>query len=92
MKTALRQRRKGEGLTQAKVAKQANISIRHYQYIEAGERLPNVYTAQLIATALNATVEQVFPPESPSAREAGINPKVHHTTIHNNSQAKRGEI
>lgn len=48
-------------ITQSKIAKEANISVMSYQRYEAGERIPNVYTAQLIAQALQTTVEELFP-------------------------------
>ena len=55
--------REKAGLKQAQVAKQARITQRVYQYYEAGERKPNVYTAQLIARALNVSVSDIFPIE-----------------------------
>ena len=57
---ALINAREKTGLTQAQVADKAKITTRVYQYYEAGERKPNVYTAQLIAKALNSTVEELF--------------------------------
>jgi len=63
----LKDRRDEVGLTQVQVADKAGITVRAYQYIEAGGRVPNVHTAQLIAHALNSTVEVLFPlPESNS--------------------------
>jgi len=53
--------RKNKGLLQIQVAKKANILIRSYQRYETGERVPNVYTAQLLAQALQTTVEELFP-------------------------------
>ena len=53
--------REQKGLTQVEVANKAEITERSYQRYEAGERLPNVHTAQLIAKALNTTVEEIFP-------------------------------
>ena len=62
MKTIqLKQIRQNKGLTQVQVAKKANIGARSYQSYEAGERVPNAYTAQLIAQALQTTVEELFP-------------------------------
>lgn len=52
--------RKKNGLTQAEIASKSNISTRHYQSIEADECVPNVYTAILIARAVNTTVEDIF--------------------------------
>ena len=58
--TALVNARKDAGLTQVKVATQANISERYYQKLEAGTSRPNVDIAKLIAKALNSTVEDLF--------------------------------
>lgn len=46
---------------QVQVAEKAKITERSYQRYEAGERLPNVHTAQLIAQVLHTTVEDIFP-------------------------------
>lgn len=47
---------------QVEVAKKSNITERSYQRYEAGERVPNVYTAQLIAKALSIeNVNEIFP-------------------------------
>lgn len=61
MQTALKVFRETyTGLTQVQVAEKAKITERGYQYYKAGEQVPNVYTAQRIAKALNTTVEDVF--------------------------------
>ncbi len=57
----LKYKRKEFGFTQSKLADKAKISVLSYQRYESGERLPNVCTAQLIAQALNTTVEELFP-------------------------------
>ncbi len=57
----LKETRKKAKLKQIEVAKATNISIRAYQNYEYGERVPDVYTAQLIAQALHTTVEELFP-------------------------------
>ena len=57
----LKKRRNELGLTQAEVAKKSYISYRGYQNIEAGNRVPNVLSAQLIASALETTVDKIFP-------------------------------
>ena len=59
--TVLKQIRKQKGLKQLQIAKKASISLMSYQRYETGERVPNVYTAQLIAQALQTTVEEIFP-------------------------------
>lgn len=57
----LKEKREEQGLTQIQIAIKAMITVRAYQYIEKDGRAPNVYTAQLIAKALNSTVEELFP-------------------------------
>lgn len=59
--TILKKLREKTGLTQVEIAEKANITERSYQRYEAGERVPNVHTAQLIAQALHTTVEEIFP-------------------------------
>lgn len=65
----LKQARKKAKLTQSEIAKKANITTRVYQYYEAGKRTPNLYTAQLIAQALDTTVEELFPLPAVTAAE-----------------------
>ena len=60
MNLKLRNAREEAQLSQSEVALKACISRMSYQRYEAGERVPNVYTAQLIAKALNSTVESLF--------------------------------
>jgi DNA-binding XRE family transcriptional regulator len=59
--------RKTCNLTQKEVANRANISTRQYQYIEAGERKPNVETAISIARILGAKVEDLFATQTTKA-------------------------
>ncbi len=59
--TILKQKRKEKGLSQIEIAEKANIPIRSYQRYESGERIPTAYIAQLIAQALQTTVEELFP-------------------------------
>lgn len=61
IKSKLRLLRDSKGLTQVEIALKAGISTLSYQRYEAGERVPNVHTAQLIAQALHTTVEEIFP-------------------------------
>ena len=61
MKNNLKSIREKKGFTQVQVAEKARLSERGYQYIEAGQRLPNVMIAQKLAHVLNATVEEMFP-------------------------------
>lgn len=61
MKNNLKNIREKKGFTQVQVAEKAQMTERGYQYIEAGQRLPNIATAQRLAHVLNATVEEMFP-------------------------------
>lgn len=61
MKNNLKNIREKKGFTQVQVAEKAQLSERGYQYIEAGQRLPNVMIACKLASVLNATVEELFP-------------------------------
>ena len=61
MKTPLKKMREAKNLTQQKLAEQTDIAVRTYKYYESGERVPDVRTAQKIAKALNATVDELFP-------------------------------
>ncbi len=58
--TTLKQTRVKRGLTQVQLAEKANISVRHYQDIEAATSEPSVKIALLIAQALNTPVEFLF--------------------------------
>ena len=57
----LKEKGKKAKLTQVKIAKLVGISERAYQNYEYGERVPDVYTAQLIAQVLHEPVEKLFP-------------------------------
>lgn len=57
----LRHEREKQSLTQVQVAKKAGVSVVCYQRYEYGKRIPDAHTAQLIAKALNSTVEELFP-------------------------------
>ncbi len=61
MRAKLKKIRKEKNFTQFQIAKIAKISERQYRRIELGEQTPNVDTAQLIAQALQTTVEELFP-------------------------------
>ena len=58
--TKLKTTRQQNGLTQAEVAREANITVTSYQRIEYGKQIPKANTAKLIAKALNSTVEELF--------------------------------
>ena len=61
MTSRLKARRNELGLTQLQVAVKADVSYRGYQNIEAGNRVPNVLSAQRIASVLGTTVDKIFP-------------------------------
>lgn len=61
MNMKLREAREGSGMTQAQVAKKANVTERTYQYYESGKKEPGVRTAIRIAKTLGTTVEEIFP-------------------------------
>ena len=47
-------------LTQNELAKLIKTTIRNYQYLEYGKRLPRVDRAIALAKVLNTTVEELF--------------------------------
>ena len=71
MSTRLKIKRQQQGLTQAMVAKEANISEVSYQRIEYGSQTPSLKTAILIAETLNSTVEELFRVKS-STKEGAL--------------------
>ena len=56
----IRNKRSEMGLTQAQLAKKASITTIAYQRYEAGERVPNVHIAILIADALKVRTYKEF--------------------------------
>ena len=58
--TKLKLKRIAAGLTQAELAKSAQVTVQGYQRYEAGTRVPKADTAKRIALALNSTVEELF--------------------------------
>jgi DNA-binding XRE family transcriptional regulator len=69
---ALISRRKKCNLKQWQVADAINISIRHYQNIEAGDCKPNVETAISIANLLGCEVTDLFGPRrNPEENDKG---------------------
>lgn len=61
MKNNLKNIREKQGFTQKQIAKKVQLSERGYQYIEAGQRLPNIIVAQKLAYILHTTIEELFP-------------------------------
>lgn len=53
--------RKSLGLTQADMAAAAGVHRSYYGLIENGNRNPTLKIAAKIATALNSSIEQLFP-------------------------------
>ena len=60
MNLNLKKKRQEKNLTQIQISKIINVSGRTYQDYEAGKHVPNVYTALLIAQALDTKVEEIF--------------------------------
>lgn len=56
----LKKLRVKQNLTQEKIARELNISLRQYQYIEQQKVITNVITALAIAKILQSTVEEIF--------------------------------
>ena len=56
----LRAAREASGKTQARVAREAGITERGYQKVEANTVYKAIRTATRIARALNSTVEELF--------------------------------
>jgi len=56
----LQEARKQKGLSIAEVAKKAEITPRHYCYIEAGERVGSLPVLKKIAKALDLTDINLF--------------------------------
>jgi transcriptional regulator with XRE-family HTH domain len=66
---AIRNARMEKKLTQEKLAELVNISPVHVKQIEAGTRMPSVEVLYKISVTLNLSVDDVFFPEEPSAKE-----------------------
>ena len=61
----LKRYRKEKGLTQTEMARAAEISERHYQELEYGKNIPNVYAAILMADKLNVIdLRNLFPKQA----------------------------
>ncbi|MBO8160623.1 MAG: helix-turn-helix transcriptional regulator [Thermosipho sp. (in: Bacteria)] len=58
--TKIKEIRIQKGLTQETLARQAGITLRHYQRIENNQHTPNVKLALKIAKILNVPVENLF--------------------------------
>ena len=59
-KTKLSQARAAAGLTQARLAEIAGVSVLCYQQYESGKRIPRADTAIRIARAVGSSVEELF--------------------------------
>ena len=57
----LRRYRKKRGLTQAQLAKKADINSNYYAKIERGELKPSVETLEKIIKALKVKSSEIFP-------------------------------
>ncbi|HSX06837.1 MAG TPA: helix-turn-helix transcriptional regulator [Candidatus Saccharimonadia bacterium] len=56
----LRKARLAQGLTQAQVAKKADISENHYAQVERGEKNPTVSTFQSIINAIGVSSSEIL--------------------------------
>lgn len=52
--------RKASGLSKKDIADACDISIRFYDFVEAGDKNPSLDTAKKIADALGVTVDDIF--------------------------------
>lgn len=57
----LKKQRLSKDLTQKELAKQLNISERHYRYIEAGTRNPSINLALRLCEILEIDLTDLFP-------------------------------
>ena len=60
LNTELKKARKEKDFKQTELAIMCGIALRTYKYYESGERVPDVYTAQMMAKVLNKRVEDLF--------------------------------
>lgn len=65
----LTQVRLQSGLTQQALANRAGLALNTIVKLEAGRADPRLRTARCIAAALNSSVEELWPPESPRAKD-----------------------
>lgn len=70
----LKEKRIEKKLSQEKLARMVNITLKHYQNIEKGKSLPTVIIAINIAKILNSTVEELFSEQD----HTNIDPSHHH--------------
>ena len=57
----LKNKRLSKNLTQKELAKQVNISERHYRYIESGQRNPSINLALRLCEILEIDLADLFP-------------------------------
>ena len=57
----LKNHRLSKNLTQKELAKQLNISERHYRYIESGKRNPSIKLALRLCEILEIDLADLFP-------------------------------
>lgn len=63
MREWLKKQRNRIDMSQSSVAKDAGISQQYYSFIENGDRVPSVETAQAIATVLGFNWTRFFEPQ-----------------------------
>lgn len=54
-------RQQKDGLTQAKLSESVGITETHYQKLEHGKVVPNVYLSRRLALKLGVPVESLYP-------------------------------
>lgn len=53
--------RKASEMTQERLAEKIHLSAKYIQFIEAGNRTPSLKTLNKLASALNVSVNKLFP-------------------------------
>jgi len=69
---ALRRLRRAQGLTQEELAARAELSVRHYQLLEAGESInPELLTLVALCRALEVGIAELVVLEDPIIEKRG---------------------
>lgn len=69
----LRHFRKLKGLSQDKISKLAGCTVRYYQDLEYGKRMPNVYLAIALCDVLGVVdIREIFPPQATESSKLNI--------------------
>lgn len=69
----LKHYRKLKGLSQDKISKLAGCTVRYYQDLEYGKRVPNVYLAIALCDILDVVnIRELFPPQAAESNKLNI--------------------